>query len=59
MASPVFKDTLTLPQPEDSGSVDVLPMVQLKKDSELLDNLFSILYCICTVIILPISYEKV
>ena len=59
MASPVFEDTLALPQPENSESVDGLPVVELKEDSELLNDFFSILYPIRTAIILPRSYEKV
>ncbi len=57
MASPVFRDMLSLPQPSDSDSVDGLPVVQLDEDSELLNCLFSIVYPIRTVV--PKSYEKV
>ena len=57
MASPVFKDILSLPQPSDSEIVDGLPMVKLSEGSELLNSLISILYPIHTVI--PNSYEKV
>jgi hypothetical protein len=57
MASPFFKDLLSLPQPSDSESVDGLPVVQLSEDSELLDSLVSILYPVRSVI--PNSYEKV
>ncbi len=57
MASPFFKDLLSLPQPSDSESVDGLPVVQLPEDSELLSSLLSMLYPIHPVI--PKSYEKV
>jgi hypothetical protein len=57
MASPFFKELLSLPQPPDSETVDCLPVVQLSEDSELLNNLISMLYPIRTVI--PNSYEKV
>jgi hypothetical protein len=57
MASPFFKDLLSLPQPSDSESVDGLPVVQLSEISELLNSLISILYPVPTVI--PNSYEKV
>ncbi len=57
MASPFFKDLLSLPQPSDSEIVDGLPVVQMSEDSELLNSLVSILYPVPTVI--PKSYEKV
>jgi hypothetical protein len=57
VASPFFKDLLSLPQPSDSESVDGLPVVQLTEDSELLNSLVSTLYPVPTVI--PNSYEKV
>jgi hypothetical protein len=57
VASPVFKDLLSLPQPSDSESDDDLPVVQLPEDSELLQSLISIIYPVPTVI--PNSYEKV
>jgi hypothetical protein len=57
MASPFFKDLLSLPQPSDSEVVDGLPVVQLSEDSELLSSLISILYPVRTV--MPNSYEKV
>ena len=57
MASPFFKDLLSLPQPSDSESVDGLPVVQLSENSELLNCLVSILYPVRTVI--PNSYDKV
>jgi BTB/POZ domain len=57
MASPVFKDLFSLPQPSDSESDDDLPVVQLPEDSELLHSLVSIIYPVPTVI--PKSYEKV
>jgi hypothetical protein len=57
MASPVFKDLLSLPQPSDSESVDGLPVVQLSEDSELLNSLVSVLYPVSKVI--PKSYDKV
>jgi BTB/POZ domain len=57
MASPFFKDLLSLPQPSDSEIVDGLPVVRLPESSELLNNLLSILYPVPTV--MPNSYEKV
>jgi hypothetical protein len=57
MASPFFKDLLSLPQPPDSESVDGLPVVQLTEDSELLNSLVSILYPVPKAI--PKSHEKV
>ena len=57
MASPVFKDILSIPQPSDGESVDGLPMVQLSEDSDLLYTLVSMLYPLRPVI--PKSYEKV
>src|SRR6266850_3465091 len=57
MASPFFKDLLSLPQPSDSESVDGLPVVQLTEDAELLHSLVSILYPVPSVI--PDSCEKV
>jgi hypothetical protein len=57
MASPFFKDLLSLPQPSGSESVDGLPVVQFTECSELLNTLVSMLYPVPTVI--PDSYEKV
>jgi hypothetical protein len=57
IASPFFKDLLSLPQPSDGETVDGLPVVQLSEGSELLNSLISILYPTCTV--MPNSYEKV
>ena len=57
VASPFFKDLLSLPQPPDSESVDGLPMVQLSEDSELLSTLVSMLYHMRLVV--PNSYDKV
>jgi hypothetical protein len=57
MVSPIFRDTLSLPQPSDSEIVDGLPMIQISEDSELLNCLFSILYPVP--IVIPNSYEKV
>ena len=57
MASPFFKELLSLPQPSDSESVDGIPVVQLPESSELLNSLLSMLYPVRTVI--PNSYEKV
>ena len=57
MASPFFKDLLSLPQPSDSEIVDGVPVVRLPESSELLNNLLSILYPVPTV--MPNSYEKV
>jgi hypothetical protein len=57
MASQVFKDLLSLPQPSDGESVDGLPVVQLSEDSDLLSSLVSMLYPLRPVI--PNSYDKV
>jgi hypothetical protein len=57
MASPFFRDLLSLPQPSDSESVDGLPVVQLPENAELLNCLISMLYPIPPVI--PQSYDKV
>jgi hypothetical protein len=57
MASPVFKDLLSLPQPSDSESVDGLSVVQLSEDAELLNSLVSLLYPVPPAI--PTSYDKV
>ena len=57
MASPFFKDLLSLPQPSDGESIDGLPMVQLSEDSDVLGTLVSMLYPLRPVI--PKSYEKV
>jgi len=57
MASPFFKDLLSLPQPSESEIVDGLPVVQSPESSELLTCLISILYPVPTV--MPDSYEKV
>jgi hypothetical protein len=57
MASPVFKDLQSLPQPSDSEFVDGLHVVQLSEDSELLNSLLTVLYPVPTV--MPNSYEKV
>jgi hypothetical protein len=57
MASPFFRDLLTLPQPSDNEIVEGLPVVRLPEGSELLNSLISILYPIRTV--MPSSYEKV
>ena len=57
LASPFFKDLLSLPQPSDSETVDDLPVVQLSESSELLNCLVSILYPVRPV--KPKSYAKV
>jgi hypothetical protein len=57
VASPFFKDLLSLPQPSDSETVDGLHVVQLSEDSELLNSLLSMLYPLRPVI--PKSYDKV
>ena len=57
MASPFFKDLLSLPQPSDAESVGGIPVVRLFEHSELLNCLVSMLYPVPTVI--PKSYEKV
>jgi len=56
MASPIFGDLLSLPQPSDSEFVDGLPVVQLSEDAELLNSLVSVLYPVRRVI--PKSYPK-
>jgi hypothetical protein len=57
MASPFFKDLISLPQPSDTESVNGIPVVRLFEDSELLYSLVSMLYPVPTV--MPKSYEKV
>ena len=57
VASPIFKDLLSLPQPSNFETVDGLPMVRLPESSELLKCLVSMLYPIPAV--KPKSYEKV
>jgi hypothetical protein len=57
MASPFFRDLLSLPQPSDSESVNGLPVIQLSEDAELLICLISLLYPVRPVI--PNSYDKV
>jgi hypothetical protein len=57
MASPFFKDLLSLPQPSDSESVDGLPVVPFPEDAEVLNSLISMLYPVRPVI--PGSYDKV
>ena len=57
MASPFFRDLLSLPQPPNSESVDGIPVVQLPEDAELLNSLVSMLYPVCAV--KPKSYDKV
>ena len=57
MASPFFKDLLSLPQPSDGESIDGLPVVQLSEDSDVLSTLISMLYPLRPVI--PKSHEKV
>jgi hypothetical protein len=57
MASPIFKDLLSLPQPSDSEAVEGLPVVQLSESSELLNSLVPMLYPVPVVI--PNSYDKV
>ena len=57
MASPFFKDLLSLPQPPDSEFIDGLPVVQLTEDAELLHSLVSFLYPVPSII--PHSCEKV
>ncbi|KAF8472369.1 hypothetical protein DFH94DRAFT_620850, partial [Russula ochroleuca] len=57
IVSPFFKDLLSLPQPNDSESVDGLPVVESSEDSDLLNSLVSILYPVDTVV--PNSYDKV
>jgi hypothetical protein len=57
MASPFFKDLLSLPQPSDGESVDGFPVVQFTECSELLNTLVSMLYPVPTAV--PKSYDKV
>jgi hypothetical protein len=57
VASPFFKDLLSLPQPPDSESVDGIPVVQLSEDSGLLGTLVSMLYHLHPVT--PNSYDNV
>jgi BTB/POZ domain len=44
MASPFFKDLLSLPQPPDSEVMNGLPVVQLSEDAEVLNYLIPMLY---------------
>jgi BTB/POZ domain len=57
VASPFFRDLLSLPQPSDSESVDGLPVVKVPEDAELLNSLVSMLYPGRPVI--PDSYDNV
>jgi BTB/POZ domain len=57
VASPFFRDLLSLPQPSDSESVDGIPVVKFPEDAELLNSLVSMLYPVRPVI--PDSYDKV
>jgi len=57
MASPFFRDQLSLLQPSDNKSADGLPVVQLSEDAELLNSLVSMLYPVC--VAKPKSYDKV
>ena len=57
LASPFFKDLLSLPQPADWEIVDGHPVVPLSESSELMNSLFSILYPVR--VVMPYSYEKV
>ncbi|KAH9976420.1 hypothetical protein BGW80DRAFT_1293591 [Lactifluus volemus] len=57
MASPFFRDMLSLSQPTDSELVDGLPVVQLTEDAELLNHLVPMLYPVCPVI--PHSEDEV
>ena len=57
MASPFFKDLLSLPQPSDSESVDGLPVISFLEDAEVLNSLVSMLYPVHPVI--HDSYDKV
>ena len=57
MASPVFEDLVSLPQPSDCEVIDGLPVVQLSEGSELLNSIISMLYPVRMV--MPNSYEKV
>ena len=57
MASPFFRDLLSLPQSSDSESVDGFPVVQLSESAELLNCLISMLYPVDPVA--PSSYDKV
>jgi hypothetical protein len=56
MASPVFKDIFSLPQPSDSETIDAFPVIQLSEDSELLNCLVSMFYHLR---VIPSSYDKV
>jgi hypothetical protein len=57
VASPFFRDLLSLPQPSDGESVDGIPVVKVPEDAELLNSLVSMLYPVHPVI--PDSYDKV
>ena len=57
VASPIFKDLLSLPQSSNNETVDGLLVVRLPESSGLLECLVSMLYPIPTV--KPKPYEKV
>jgi BTB/POZ domain len=50
LASPFFKDMLSLPQPPDGEVVDGLPVVRLSEDAELLKYLIPMLYPVSPVL---------
>ena len=56
MASPFFRNLLSLPQSSDSESVDGFPVVQLSESAELLNCHMSMLYPVDPVA--PNSYDK-
>ena len=56
-SSPVFKDMFSLPQPQNSGSVDGLPVVDISEDSELVGSLITFLYPIPSEI--PTSWDRI
>ena len=57
MASPLFKDLLSLPQPSDGETFDGLPVVRLSEDAGLLTSLVQLLYPVS--LSPPDSYEEV
>ena len=57
VASPFFRDLLSLPQPFGSEFVDGLPVVKVPEDAELLSSLVSMLYPVPPVV--PDSYDQV
>ena len=56
-SSPVFRDMFSLPQSQNRGTVDGLPVVDVSEDAELVRSLVTILYPIPSEI--PASYDRI